>query len=243
MAGVLAGIAALVQSATGFGFALILSPVLFALLEPPEALFLLLLLGLAVNVLVLFGERRPRRVRGREVASMLVAALPGAALGLAVLAALDKGTLQVVIGVLVIGAAAVQLAAGRRPTGGTAAPAWTAYPAGVAAGVLTTSTSLSGPPLVLWLLARRARPGEVRDSLAASFLALNVAGASGLLLAGGIDRLPGVALLTLLVPTVLGQVLGRRAFERLDPSGFRAAALVLVTSAGAASVLAGAGAL
>lgn len=217
---------------------------LFSLLEPADAVLVLLVLGVAINVLVLFGEGRPRRVLGPEVASMLSAAVPGAALGLVVLAALEKGTLQVLVGVLVMGAAAVRLVADRRLLAGPAAPAWTAYPAGLASGVLTTSTSLSGPPLVLWLLGRRARPGEVRDSLAASFLALNVVGIAGLLVAGGIGPGPDPAfLLALLALTVLGQVLGRRAFERLDPRVFRSAALALVVLAGAGSVLAGFGAL
>ena len=53
---------AFVQSATGFGFALVLSPALFAVLDPVEAVATLLVLGLALNVLVLFeadgGARR-----------------------------------------------------------------------------------------------------------------------------------------------------------------------------------------
>ena len=51
---------AFVQSATGFGFALVLSPALFAVLEPDEAVTTLLALGLALNVLVLFEHGRPR---------------------------------------------------------------------------------------------------------------------------------------------------------------------------------------
>ena len=235
--------AAFVQSATGFGFALVLSPVLLFQLEPKEAVFALLFLGTAVNLLVLLGERRPTQVLGREIGPMLTAAVPGAAVGLVILAALDKATLQVIVGVLVIGAAALQVVLERRPRGGPAGPAWTAYPAGLASGVLTTSTSLSGPPLVLWLLGRHAPPGEVRDSLAASFLALNAVGIAALLLTGGVEGgLDPAFLLALLPPTVLGQVLGRRAFDRLNQQAFRVAAMALVVAAGLASVVGGLGA-
>jgi len=89
---------AAVQSATGFGFALILSPALLAALEPYEAVTALLALGLALNLLVLFERGRPGSVRWRELRPVLAAAVPGLALGAAVLALLSKPTLQVVVG-------------------------------------------------------------------------------------------------------------------------------------------------
>ena len=54
--------AAALQSATGFGFALLLSPVLFAIYEPAHALGTVLLLGAGLNLLMLYGERRPREM-------------------------------------------------------------------------------------------------------------------------------------------------------------------------------------
>ncbi len=52
---------ATLQSATGFGFALVLGPAAFAVFEPAEALTVLLVLGAVLSVLMLFAERRPRR--------------------------------------------------------------------------------------------------------------------------------------------------------------------------------------
>ena len=105
-----------VQSATGFGFALILGPALFAVLGAEEAVSALLVLGLALNVLVLAdGHRAP--VRWRSLAPALVAAVPGLAAGVWILTALPKPALQAVMGATVIVAALVQLrrAAGARP--------------------------------------------------------------------------------------------------------------------------------
>jgi uncharacterized protein len=53
LAAVAALVGAAVQSATGFGFALVLSPALFAVMEPTEAVTALLLLGAVLNMLVL----------------------------------------------------------------------------------------------------------------------------------------------------------------------------------------------
>ena len=55
-------------------------------------------------------------------------------------------------------------------------------------GVLTTSTSVNGPPLLLWLLAKGATPVEVRDTLAFAFVLLNLAGLAAVVVAeGGLD--------------------------------------------------------
>src|SRR4051794_41903518 len=71
---------AAVQSATGFGFALILGPALFAVLHPEQAVSALLVLGLALNVLMLADGRRVT-VPWRSLAPALVAAVPGLVAG------------------------------------------------------------------------------------------------------------------------------------------------------------------
>jgi uncharacterized membrane protein YfcA len=230
---VLAALAALVgaavQSATGFGFALVLSPALFAVMEPAEAVTVLLALGAALNVLVLF-ERHD--ARWSLLTPIVLPALPGLAVGAVILAALSREPLQVGVGVAVIAAALWQLrdqgAAARVP----------ALAAGFLSGVLTTSISISGPPIVLWLEAQELRPAEFRATLAAAFLALNIAGWAVLGVAGDATAdLGELALLLGLV--VVGYVLGALAFRRLDHERFYRVVLGLVLITGAASVVAG----
>jgi uncharacterized membrane protein YfcA len=102
---------------------------------------------------------------------------------------------------------------------------------------------VSGPPVVLWLEARRARPQEFRATLAATFLALNLAGGVLLLGAEGSAALDAGTVAPLLGLVVAGYALGARAFRRLDPERFYTVVLVLVAATGAASVAAGAGVL
>jgi uncharacterized protein len=234
LAAVAAFAGAAVQSATGFGFALVLSPALFAVMEPVEAVTALLALGLALNLLVLFERGRPEHVDWRALAPMLVAALPGLAVGAVALMALSKEVLQVAVGVAVIAAAGWQLWA-PRPRLSPAA----GWAAGFASGALTTSISVSGPPLVLWLTAREVRPEEFRASLAASFLALNLAGWLTLLAAEGGGAFDVGAVAVLFVLVVAGYAVGALAFRRLDRDRFFNLALVLVALTGTASVVAG----
>ncbi|MEX2194414.1 MAG: sulfite exporter TauE/SafE family protein [Thermoleophilaceae bacterium] len=231
---------ALLQSAGGFGFALVAGPALFAALSPHEAVGTLLVLGAGLNLLVLLGERRPTDVRRSDVGPMIACAVPGVAAGVAILDALPKPTLQVLVGAGVLSAAGAQAVLRAEPAPHHPAGRASSYPVGLLAGTLTTATSVNGPPLVLWLRARGARPGELRDSLAASFLALNALGAVALALLGGAGRAFDPAVIALLAPvTVVGHAAGRRVFTRLPARRFHALGLALVVAAGTASVAAG----
>ena len=239
-------VGASIQSATGFGFALILSPALFAAVDPVEAVSSLLVLGLALNLLVLFEGGRPEHVDWRALSPMLVAALPGLAAGAAALTLLSKETLQVAVGIAVILAAGWQLA--QRVARESSEPARRVPPAagwaaGFVSGALTTSISVSGPPIVLWLEAHGVRPEEFRASLAASFLMLNLVGAAVVFVAEGSGALEADVVLPLLGLVLVGYALGAVAFNRLEGDRFFALALALVACTGAASLAAGLGLL
>ena len=239
----LAAVAALagsfVQSSTGFGFALVLSPALFAVMDPVEAVMALLVLGLALSVLVLFERGRPEHVDWRSLVPMLVAALPGLAVGAVALTQLSKGTLQVAVGVAVVGVAAWQLRRRRRGIGHPRLGRGAGIGAGFVSGALTTSINVSGPPVVLWLEARGASPEEFRESLAATFLVLDLTGGALLLAAEGSGSIEPAKVGPLLALVVAGYALGAVAFRRLDRERFYTLVLVLVTCTGVASIVAG----
>jgi uncharacterized protein len=242
LAAIAALVGAAVQSSTGFGFALVLSPALFAVLRPAEAVTSLLILGLALNLLVLFDRGRSEHVDWRRLAPMLAAALPGLGVGVVILGALSKEALQIGVGLAVIAAAAWQLRRrlfARPPR----LAAGASLAVGFASGVLTTSISVSGPPIVLWLEAHGVSAREFRATLAASFLALNVAGGAILLAVEGGGALRPGLLAGLLVLVLAGYLLGAFTFTRVDHERFFRIALGLVLVTGVASLVAGAAAL
>jgi uncharacterized protein len=237
-------VGASIQSATGFGFALVLSPALFAVLEPVEAVTSLLMLSVALNLLVLFEGGHPEHVDWRALTPMLLAALPGLGVGAVALILLSKESLQVTVGIAVILAAGWQLRQrSARPSGRRTVPPAVGWVAGFASGVLTTSISVSGPPIVLWLEAHGVRPEEFRASLAASFLTLNLIGGAVLVAAEGSGALDAGVVGPLLALVAAGYALGAVAFRRLDRERFFTVVLALVACTGAASLAAGLGLL
>jgi uncharacterized membrane protein YfcA len=239
--------AAVVQATTGLGFALVLGPVAFALLDPEGAVLIIIVLSVALNLLVLLGERRRPRVAWGEVGPILAAAVPGAAGGVLLLRALSKPALQLLVGLLVVAAALLRVRALRA---GAPEPApgpgdgRTRLALGLVSGTLTTSAGVNGPPLALWLTRRGLGPGEVRDSLSAAFLGLSAIGVVALVpvLATGdaSEALDAPLLAATLACVVVGHALGSRAFARLDARRFEPLLLAVVLAAGAASAVAGA---
>jgi uncharacterized protein len=229
---------AALQSAVGFGFALVAAPLLYAASPSPEqAVGLMIVLGLEVNLLTLLAERRrPDPVWG-DVAAVVAWSLPGALVGVAVLRALDAVALQVLVTAGVLTALAVNLRAGTIPAHADSPRArWARPAAGLSSGALNTTTSTGGPPVALLLMARGLRPHVVRDTLTASFVGMAAITLLALALTGTDEAVPDASWIAALVPlTAVGQIAGRPLFARLAAarSYERVLTLVLVVTVAA----------
>jgi uncharacterized protein len=230
---------AALQSAVGFGFALVAAPLLYAASPSPEqAVGLMIVLGLEVNLLTLLAERRrPDPVWG-DVAAVVAWSLPGALVGVAVLRALDAVALQVLVTAGVLTALAVNLRAGTVPAahGDSPRARWARPAAGLSSGALNTTTSTGGPPVALLLMARGLRPHVVRDTLTASFVGMAAIALLALALTGTDEAVPDASWIAALVPlTAVGQIAGRPLFARLAAarSYERVLTLVLVVTVAA----------
>jgi uncharacterized protein len=214
------------QSSTGFGFSMLTSPLLLALLGPAQAVTVASILGCTLSCVLLVGEGRRPDVARRDAGLLVLFSLPGLALGAVAVSTLSVQVLAIIMAVGVFGGLAVRVRARRRtrPVG-----AWSAPLAGVASGTLSTSTGISGPPLIFHLLARGLPPSQMRDTLAAIFASLGAIGLVPLAVAGSLDVPSGMLLL--LASAIVGQVLGRRVFRRMAPSAYEPVVLVVLAAA------------
>lgn len=206
--GVLLG--ASLQSAVGFGFSLVAAPLLFAATDAEQAVGLLFVLALWVNLMTLGTERRVPRPLWRPTGELCLWALPGMVAGVAILRSAPGDLLQIGLTVAVFVALFVQRHAGVH------LPPWATPVAGLSSGTLATTTTTSGPPLVLLLRGRGHAPAQIRDTLTTLFVLFTFLGGA-VLLAFGVERavpeLPALLALTPLV--VAGHLAGRPVFARL----------------------------
>jgi uncharacterized protein len=240
VAAVVVGMA--VQASVGFGFGFFAAPAALAAYRPAQAVTLLLLLALLINALILYSEGREREIEPRAALVLCAWALPGIVAGALVVRHIDAHVLQVAIGVGIVIAAAWQARAAddTEPTRGRRGDL-TLAGGGLVSGVLTSATSLNGPTVVLTLTRSGLRGHLLRDTAAATFLVLGVAGTAALAaIAHAGHSLPHWPLLVALVPAVaVGHRLGAALFRRLDAERHRRLVLAAAVVAGTVSVVAG----
>jgi uncharacterized membrane protein YfcA len=219
-------LAAAVQAVTGFGFALVAVPLVALLTSAHTSV---VGLGLAGVALTLVGAVRERaHVRWRTAGGMVLAALAGMPAGLLVLAHASDALLTAVIAVVCLGCTLWVARPPALPPGRT-----TMGVAGLASGVLSTSTGVNGPPLVAALHATGFPPRVFRATLAALFSGTGVVAVGAFVLTGQVDHGAVAVGLAGLPATVVGWLCGDLLFHRVDPARFRRIVLgmLVLTSA------------
>jgi hypothetical protein len=104
-------------------------------------------------------------------------------------------------------------------------------------GVLNTSLSTNGPPLVFDLQARQLPPNEFRATITAVFALGNVVGLSLFILDGKITREGMHAALVALPAWVIGQGLGWPVRKHVHGERFRWMVLTLLFVAGTSAIV------
>lgn len=211
----LAATASLVQALSGFGFSLFIVPFLAMVIGPRETVALANLLGTAVGLTQLraVGGATERRTTAR----MAVGCYVGMPLGLAVLLVAEPRVLQAGIAVVVLAFTGVLMRGWQMRGDG---PGWD-LGTGFVSGILNTSTSMSGPPVVLYLQGRRLAPLAFRGTTTVYFLVTS-GGAAAMLLASGTLTLHTAMLAAAAFPaSQAGRLAGNRLFTRFDERRFR----------------------
>lgn len=165
------GLAAILVGYTGFGFNLVAVPLLALVMGPKEAVVIGLVVGSIVNAAVAIGSRRDQiaAILGR----LVLGAVPGLVVGVAIFAAVNDSILKVLIGLLTIGFAVFLY---RRPQ-----PIVVSFPRrqvmgiGAASGVLTATTGMGGPPVIALLTHSTPIARQVRSTGAAFTAVMSVA--------------------------------------------------------------------
>ena len=218
-----------VQSTIGFGFAMVAAPVV-ALIRPAALPSTLLLLALPMTGAMAIRERRDIDLGGylRIVAGRIL----GTAGGVWLLVSVPQDSLAALFGGMILVAAVASAVRGAvelrwRPR----------FTAGIASGVMGTTTSIGGPPLALLY---QDRPGpEIRSTLALSFFTGLVASLTGLAIAGRILGWHLLLALELLPALALGVVVGGGAGRRLDAGWLRPAVIAFSAASGGLALVKG----
>jgi uncharacterized protein len=223
--------AALVQSISGFGFALTSVPLMALLVGAKDAVVLAALFGLASSTVLVV--RSHEGVVWPVAGRMLAGAAAGMPLGLLVLIAVEERPLRAVIAVAVLVFGGMLVAGVTVEGGGRAVD----LGAGFVSGVLNTSVSTNGPPLVLALQARGLAPPAFRGTISVVFVGSSLVGNALLLSAGRYTAEVGRASLVGAPALVLGWAVGGRLAPAVPPERFRSLVLGLLFASAASALV------
>ena len=231
-------LAGIVTGMTGFGLALISTPILLFVYEPRTVIVLTAIFSVFINTAVVWDSWH--EARKRLALALLIPALLGVVVGVEVLRVIDPVYVRLGVGVVVVFSALLLVRDVRLPGADTR---WGTLVAGSTSGMLSTSTGLAGPPVVLLLASRGLPKHEFRGTSALYFLPMSVAGIAVLALRGLVDA-SEVPLGLLLVPAAIaGKAAGTALLKRVSERAFRAVTLGLVILTGTLGIATAAWAL
>lgn len=220
--------ASTLQSSIGFGMGMLAAPII-GVIDPSLLPGTIVLLAVLVTAVGTWKERRDLDLRGAGWA--LTGRIPGSLLGAWLVAILSPDALAWVVAVVVLAGV------------GMAFAGWAPHPgrrnlmvAGLASGVMGTSTSIGGAPMAL--IWQGSHGPRLRGTMSAFFLIGSLISAGALIVVGAVTP-QTYQLVVWMIPIVLfGYLLSRFINRVLDRLRLRLTALI--ASAGGAVLLIGA---
>lgn len=227
--------ASFVQSFAGFGFSLLAVPLMAIAIDAHDAVVICTVLGLLSSTAhAWLGRLDTDRTTARR---MTLAAIAGMPFGLLVFLVVSDDVLRLIVGVCVL--AIVGLLA-RRIDLRHVGPHFDVA-AGAVSGVLATSVSTNGPPLVFALAARHVEPDVFRPTINTVFAISGAISLAAFAVAGEVSTW-SVGAVGLAIPgLLLGMFVGGKVRPHIHGDRFRIVVLALLTMAGLSAILAAVG--
>ena len=222
--GLLALVAALINGAVGYGFSSIVTPIAILWYSNKVLNPALVIVEVAVNSTLLFRERRYIRQTWSRARPLVSTLFPGVLLGTIGLAYLAVNDVKVIVYATLLPLVLFQLVGFYRPLknekrGGMAV--------GPGIGFLYALTTISGPPLALFLRNQGMSKNEFRCTIAQirvaeSSLTLATYFVFSTLFGANLITLPSLSLLPILViPVLIGIPVGTLLLRAVSPEFFR----------------------
>ena len=224
LAGLIIFIGSFFATVSGFGFALVATPLLAMIMPVKWAIIFILVLTVVLRILTMWrvwGEFNWKTVALTSIGSF-VGMLPGSK----VLHFISITHLQIFLGVVLLLATALMSLQYTVPIKNKTAGR---LGAGILSGFFGACTSVSGPPLVLYFLNERTDKTEMRANMIWIFGVTGVLMVGASYWAGNIGTVGDWSYLYSMIPaTFIGVLAGERMFRYLTLHRFRRLSLMIV---------------
>lgn len=212
----------LIQTVTGFGFSLLAVPIMSMAIPTEVAV----VIAATLSTFTSGGQAWSERHHGDRatIKRLVLAAFVGMPFGLTILMVatsqqLKLGLAGVIIIFLIVNLRGVKLEQASTPVD---------LGAGFVAGILSTSLSTNGPPLVMALHARHFSPEVFRGTIAAVLATMGVVSVGLFAVTGHFTMDVAWSLIVAVPALIIGFLIGHRVRGKINPARFRGLVTLLL---------------
>jgi uncharacterized membrane protein YfcA len=226
--------AALLQAASGFGFAVLATPLFLLFVDPPRAIQLVIIITTTLSLVVLPGLWRA--IVPGLLLRLGLGSLAGLPIGLIAFRQANPILVRALVGGTIL-AFAVLLGWRRRHGAGETSGPFGVRPGlevatGAVSGIATALVGMAGPPVLIYLLLAGAPPRTVRATLLSFFALVYAATVATHAVTIGIHTQTWLSAGILIPFAFLGGLAGRPLGDRLNADVFTILAILLLGGAG-----------
>ncbi len=228
--------AAFVRGMSGFGFALVLAPILLLIVNPKEMVVIIMFLSFLGHILVLY--RSYRNVDLKRVLPIMISSLFGIPLGVLIINAIAPSLLKIIVGITIL-CFTIPIAFGyyksfanERFSGGLA---------GFLSGILATSTSLAGPPVVIFMHSQNWPKEKIHSNLAAQLMVITISSLVALYISGDVSPDLIITAASFAPVMFIGIYAGMSLFRCTSARFFKNLSAIIVICAAILGILSGFG--
>ncbi|KJS83846.1 MAG: membrane protein [Peptococcaceae bacterium BICA1-8] len=206
-------VASTLQAGTGFGFAMIATPLLLIIFPPHDAIQLNIILCLLISIIMTYKIRNEvnKEMLIRLIKGSLIGALPGFFIFLF----LDVQPLKIFVSILILAFSALLMANINIKESNVRGVI-----TGVLSGILTTSIGMPGPPLLIYFAGARIEKAVLRSTTMAYFVFIYSVSLLLQLTMHNIAKNIWISTLWSIPFLLIGIYLGERLFMKLDQQLF-----------------------
>ena len=214
------------QTATGFGYAIITAPLLALVLEPKETVMTTMITGLIIRLMMM--KTTQNEGSFKAVSPLIIASIIGAIPGAYCMTIISNELLKLFMGFILLIFTFILWKNYRLPIKNNSLARTIA---GGMSGFLATTTSVNGPPIILYYLSIKAEENKsvLRGNLTRYFLLINIASIIISYFAGTLKM--GELWLSILIsiPALyIGFYLGEKFFHYINATVFKQLSLCMV---------------
>lgn len=212
-----------VYSATGFGIAMVATPIMLFAFEPQTAVVVVHTGAAGAGLMIVIQARKD--IPYREILPIAAAGALGVPFAVTILKYADPNIIRVGIAVLILLLAALSL---KEFQGQIPYARALGIVVGFAVGAVLPAFAVGGPLVTLFLLARNLRRQSVRAAMALFLLTISIFAAVGYGIAGLYTPERLILIVIVFVPSLIGFGLGTLLIGRMNERIFRYVVLGII---------------